>query len=152
MTMSIKLTGMEVLQKELEQAVKLYPELANKRLKRHKYRLKNHVKKMVRENVKTDKHLTEGFYASGPKGDIDELNIEFSAEGKKNPHWHLIEDGHDIIMPFTRNGATRKDGGEKRGYVPGKKILPKARKSYEKTFNKDIEEMTDELLKKAGLA
>ena len=26
------------------------------------------------------------------------------AEGRKNPHWHLVENGHEIITPFKKNG------------------------------------------------
>ncbi|MCQ4637674.1 hypothetical protein NE619_13150 [Anaerovorax odorimutans] len=150
MTISLKVSGIDELQHDFEQAVQLYPELAQKRLRRHKFRLKNYVKKLVCEKVKTDRGLTKGFSASD-KGDINELRVEFSAEGKKNPHFHLIEEGHDIVMPFTRNGTVRKDGGQVKGYVPGIKAIPQASKNYEEIFETDIRDMADELLKKAGL-
>lgn len=151
MTMHLKVFGLEELREDLEKAVRLCPVRAEQTLKKSGNRLKARVRKLAREEVKTDENLTKGFQVTGSKHIGEDIRVEFSAQGKKNPHWHLIEDGHDIVMPYKRNGVRRKDGGEERGHVPGIKVIPKARKEQEGELEQALLAMVDDLLKEADL-
>lgn len=151
MTMSLKLFGLEELLDDLERATRLCPERAEKTLKRSGNRFKARVRKLAREQVKTDENLTKGFLITGPKHTGNDIDIGFSAEGKKNPHWHLIEDGHDIVLPYKRNGVHRTDGGEERGHVLGIKVIPQARNEHRGELEQDLRTMIDEILRETEL-
>lgn len=151
--MDISLDGVDELVADLERAVKLHPDAAEKGLRRSAFRFKAFLAKIVKSKVKEHTgNLTKGFWVSPVKGFRMDMEVDFSAETKKkNPHFHLIENGHDIILPLRRNGVKRKRGGEKVGYKPGIKVLPGARKSFEPKLEEDLAKVRDQILKEAGL-
>lgn len=151
MGMSLKISGLEELRADLERATRLCPERAGKALKKSGNTFKKRVRELTRGQVKSDENLTKGFLVTSPRRTGNDISVGFSAEGKKNPHWHLIEDGHDIVMPFKRNGVRRRDGGEKRGHLPGIKVLPRARNEHRDVFEKDVLDMVDDILREVDL-
>lgn len=151
MTMSLRVFGLEELQADLERAAQLCPERAGKTLKQSGNKFKKRVQKLAREQVKTDENLTKGFLVTSPKYIGTEIRVSFSAQGKKNPHWHLIEDGHDLVRPYTRNGVRQKNGGEEIGHVPGIKVIPKASKEHRGELETELLAMVDAILKETNL-
>lgn len=150
-SLSLDLNGMDELIEDLEKAVSYYPDEARRTLKKTSYRFRGHVKKLVREVAETDENLTTGFRVDEPKKLGMDMEAYFKGEGKKNPHWHLFENGHEIIIPFKRNGKRRTDGGENRGFVPGRRIMPEARETFQPVLVEALDEMTDRILREAGL-
>ena len=53
------------------------------------------------------------------------------------PHAHLIEYGHRLV--------TRKPGLKEIGFVKGYHVLDGIKEDFEEEFNKDIEDMLDNL-------
>lgn len=149
--MELELSGLDELTEELDAAVKYYPDECRRTLKASGKKFKKHTKKIVEGSVKTNKNITKGFSTTEVKGLGMDMYVDFTAEGKKNPHFHLVEKGHKIIMPFKRNGKRRKDGGEERGDVPGKHNMPRARESFRDELVEDLSQMADRILKEAGL-
>lgn len=148
-----ELKGVDELIEGLEKAAAINKDELEKGMKGAMRHFRNSLKKLVWEKVK--KHtgnLTSGFWNSKVKGTGMNIEIDFSAETtRKNPHWHLIENGHDIRIPETRNGVRRRRGGEVVGFKPGIKVMPKARAQFEPKFVADMEKARDRILKKAGL-
>ena len=101
----------------------------------------------------TDKHtgnLTKGFRL-GPVKHINGVILEeFMAEGRKNPHWHLVENGHEIITPFKKNGKKLKMvvnvlalSLEKNCISSFEKLGRKARRTTKKSLRKSKRMMQD---------
>lgn len=55
-------------------------------------------------------------------------------------HFHLIEDGHNLVR-----------GGRTVGFVPGKHIMEQTRNEYENIVPQRFEEMVDDILKESDL-
>lgn len=83
------------------------------------------LRKQVRSSgLRSTKNLMKGFKIDGPisEGSAN-MRLEFMGEGKgrRNPHWHLIEDGHELIRPnINQWGRPYKDAGAHLGSVAGK--------------------------------
>lgn len=147
------LEGMEELVEDFKKAIDLHPDAAEKGLRRSVFHFKRYVAKIVKTKVKEHTgNLTKGFWVSPVRGFRSDMEVDFSAETKKkNPHFHLIENGHDIVLPFKKNGIKLSRGGETVGFKPGIKVLPGARKSFEPKLAEDLEKVRDKILKEAGL-
>lgn len=140
------------LREELNQAIKKFPDYAEKELKKEGNEFKKAVKKEAL--AATDKHsgnLTKGFTLGPIKNEGGIIIEEFMAEGKKNPHWHLIENGHEVIIPFTRNGKKLKAGGKCVGFVPGRRIVSAVLKNWggkhEQRVKNVLERLKDDIEK-----
>lgn len=153
--MKLSLEGMEALVSGLDKALDLHPNMVETGLKHAGFRFKAHLKNIVKGRVREHTgNLAKGFWTSPVKGFREDMEIDFSAETKKkNPHWHLIENGHEVIKPVTRNGRRLKGGGEKTepGFVPGIKVMPGARKSFEPQFIAELEQVRDRIMRESGL-
>ena len=123
------------------------------RIKRRKKRIQQGCKK--RSFIRyTDKHtgnLTKGFRL-GPVKHINGVILEeFMAEGRKNPHWHLVENGHEIITPFKKNGKKLKNGGKCVGFVPGKRIVSAVLKNWGGKHEERLRRVLQRVKDDAGL-
>ena len=56
------------------------------------------------------------------------------------PHFHLIEDGHQLVR-----------GGRVIGFVPGKHIMERTRNEYEDIVPEEFEKMADDILGECDL-
>ena len=131
--------------------------------KKESIRIEKELKKEGREFSKavrkealsaTDKHtgnLTKGFRL-GPVKHINGVILEeFMAEGRKNPHWHLVENGHEIITPFKKNGKKLKNGGKCVGFVPGKRIVSAVLKNWGGKHEERLRRVLERVKDDAGL-
>lgn len=118
--MRMEFHGSEELVRDFQKATESYYNLAEESLTRVGRKYKTTLRKRVRGEVKTDKKLTKGFYTSKPIGNGGDLRVNFSGEGKVNPHWHLIERGHELVRPnVNRFKKPYKDAGAHIGHVGG---------------------------------
>lgn len=144
------LDGFDELQSSLKKSIKTYPDLAERRLNT----VSNRFKKEVIEDTKsvTTKHT--GSLIKGMK--LDKMrgfgsNIERDFRGT-SPHFHLIENGHEIVLPKTRNGKALKNGGRNVGWVAGKHIVKKKRKAYgDYVMPFEMKKLLDDITKESGL-
>ncbi len=126
----LQLIGFEELQKDLAAAVEEAPVIAKEEMRKVRNKFLRDIRKDVKSQVDSDDNLTSGFSMPISGKGID-LKAEFSGEKHgKNPHWHLIEDGHVIVMPYTTRDqygrkVNRSDGGRTKGFVPGIQAVKK---------------------------
>lgn len=143
------------LREALEKVEKIYPDYVEKELKKEGREFSKAVKKEAL--AATNKHtgnLTTGFKL-GPVKHINGVYLEeFMAEGKtkrKNPHWHLVENGHEIITPFKKNGKKLKSGGKCVGFVPGKRIVSAVLKNWGGKHEERLRRVLQRVKDDAGL-
>ncbi|MCI5952558.1 MAG: HK97 gp10 family phage protein [Anaerostipes sp.] len=121
---SLKFEGVEELENALYEAAKKYPDLAEDTLKKEQ---REFIKDMKKETWKAVEKKT-GNLAKGYRfGKINiirgNMETDFHAEGgKKNPHFHLINNGHELVTPVSRKGKRLENGGKEIGFVPGRRI------------------------------
>lgn len=141
-----EITGFDELQEDLKKAINYYPDKAKETLEKEGRRFKAEVKKVALSSTKKHNgNLTKGFRVSKAQGFRENMEVNFMAENKKNPHWHLIENGHDVYA-----GGKNGNESKKVGYIAGKHIVERVTVKYRAEFPKRLETMRDEILKEAG--
>lgn len=147
MMSDFEISGFSELQEDLKKAIKIYPDKAIETLEAEgrsfKKTAKANTKKMVKEHTG---NLTRGFRTTKAQGYRENMEVYFCAENKKNPHFHLVEHGHDLYV-----GGQGKKPIKKIGYVQGKHMLEKTIVEYRNVLPGRLEKMRDEILKGAGL-
>lgn len=154
--MEIRLDGMEELQADLLRAVRAEPGMARTALEKAGKKFKSAVIKETYSAVeKKTGNLAKGYKLDKVEGLGNNMHINFRATA---PHFHLIENGHDIVMP-KHHGVRGKKGvkvknknaGKVTGFVPGRLIVAKVRVEYGTKFPKDVAEQFNKMLEENNL-
>lgn len=143
------ISGLDELVEDLEKAVKLYPDKSMETLEQAGKKFKNRVIKIT--NKATFKHtgkLVKGYKLDPVEGFGINMQINFRGTA---PHFHLIENGHDLVSQKTRNGKKLEDGGKVMGFVPGRLIVHQAREEYKTKLPKEMKKMLEDILKESDL-
>nr|UWG22225.1 MAG: putative tail-component [Bacteriophage sp.] len=116
--------GADDLISGVENALKKYPDLVEDGLKKER---KDFNKDMVKETWRAvDKHtgnLVRGFRFSKIRANKYNMETDFLAEGsKKGAHFHLVNNGHEMVTVVSRNKKKVQGGGKTVGFVPGRRI------------------------------
>lgn len=144
--------GVEECRDIMKNAVKKYPDMAQAALEKAGRKFKSDAIKETHNAVNTKTgNLTKGYRLGRVEGFGSSMQIHFFAEGKKNPHFHLIEKGHKMITPKTRKKKLLTNGGKNVGIVPGRLMIDKVRKDYDEELPKIAAKELDKLLKESGL-
>lgn len=133
MSLRMSVKGDEGLFRDLETLYDAVPEYEKLMLETVSEKFKEDLRQKVRSNVRTDRKLTKGFYTEVRSGSLsfDKYAVFYAEDGKINPHWHLIEHGHDIVRPKKgRNGHPTKDPGAILGHVEGLKQMKVMESEY----------------------
>lgn len=141
--------GFDELQDDMKKAINLYPQKAEEALIKQGQEFKKRVIKITNQVTKKYKgNITKGFKVTEVYGFRENMECHFMAEGrgKKNPHFHLVENGHDVYAGG-KGGRT----ATKVGYVPGKHMVRQASKEYQEELPKQLEQVLDDILKGAHL-
>lgn len=158
--MSISVEGLDELAISLKELTKKYPDKAGELLQQNAKALRKEVVK----NVKKDTHFDKGNKKSLAKTGSYKISqvmgygtkqfVEISA---KSPHFHLVEHGHDSVMPDFHGvkgekgkRIPNKNAGQKVGFVQGKHMMANAIKKAEREMPETLSKMVDELLKESG--
>jgi hypothetical protein len=148
--------GLDELAGDIAKATKLWPDEMRRSLDEQGKRFAKFARKEYKGLVK--KHtgnITKGFSASHPIGVASDMQVNFRAEaGKRNPHFHLIENGHELYRPWYKSRKLKikySDGGERLGFVPGKHAMPKIADEYAPEFYKATEETVEKILRECDL-
>ena len=127
---------LEQLEKELTAAIKKCPVYAGETLKELAKDFKNSAKKRA-NSLSTVKKWGHEL--------IDE-NLGMTALIWNNaPHFHLVENGHNLVK-----GGKLGKGGRIVGFVPGKHIMERTRNEYKDIVYERFEKMVDDILKESG--
>ncbi len=136
---NMTIAGLDDLTDDLKKAVGVYPDMAEKSLKKMGNKLKKETVKYTRTVVKQHTgRLIKGYKVGKVKGYGTNMFVEFSGTA---PHFHLVENGHQLV---NKNGETV-------GYVQGKHMIATTVASYDSVMNKEMDKMTDKILKECGL-
>lgn len=140
---SFEISGMEELTEELQKAVKIYPDCAEKMLEEKAIEFKKKVAERYKRIIKRRRtgKLTRGFRISKVKGFRTNMEIDFMAESKANPHFHLVENGHEMV---TRSGNSL-------GRIDGYHVVEKTRSDYGRVMLLATAAMIDDILRESGL-
>lgn len=151
-SVSFSIEGMDELADALKTAIRYYPDVAAEALKKSAQKFSNQAKKQMLEDIPTSTgQVVKGFRTSPVHGYGMYMDVDFLAENKSNPHFHLVENGHRVVIPYTKNKKPRKDGGRVVGWTPGYHSLDSVRARYEGQIPEDLEKTLTTVLGKAGL-
>lgn len=136
--------GLEELEQDLKEAIKKAPAQAEETLKRLARKFKASAKERAEAELKhTDRKDEDKKKAIREKWGsriVDDGLIMTALVWNSARHFHLIENGHNLIK-----------NGKNLGFVPGKHIMEKTRNDYEDIVPKQFEKMLDDILKESGL-
>ncbi len=151
-SVSFKVEGLDELEEALQTAVRLYPDVAAEALKASALKFASQARKQMKEDIpESTGRVMSGFRTSPVHGYGAYMEVDFLAEGRSNPHFHLVENGHNVVIPYNKNKKPRKDGGKLVGWTPGYHSLDGVRARYEHEIPKDLEDTLTRVLGKAGL-
>lgn len=149
MDVVISLNGLEELRASMEQAVRIWPNKVEESIEESGKELKKEVIQETKSavNRKTG-NLIKGFKLD--KMQNYGIHMEQNFRGTA-PHFHLIENGHEKVKQYKRRGKKIKDGGKNIGFVPGRLIVGKVRRTYKDKFYENMQKTCDEILKESKL-
>lgn len=141
--LAMDIDGLNELIGTFDELVKKYPDRAGDMLQKNAKSLRKDVVEEVKNVTKTEGSSKRSLgklssYKISPvKGYGVNQFVEISA---KSPHFHLVENGHQLII-----------NGENRGFVQGKHMMATTVKKHQESMPEAVSNMVDELLKEEGL-
>ena len=157
---SLNVEGMEDVISSFKTLARKYPDKAGELLQKNAKELRKEVIHNVKQDTTVDSDNKKSLARAGSykisqiKGFNEHQYVEISA---KAPHFHLVEHGHEIIMPRFHGikgqkgvHIPNKNAGQKVGFVQGKHMMAKAVRKIEEDMPDTLESMVDELLKEGG--
>jgi hypothetical protein len=167
----IKIKGAEELMNKFENLQKQYPDFSIKAMSSvgTKFTKENRktVQSLLRGKTKDNyKRLTSGFGAR-TVGYGSNVTVQWHGENKKNPDWHLVEKGHELVAPNRTknvsanntyhlvNGSgqhvTWNADGRTLGYVPGIHSVERTTARFSPIMAETLEKKMMQIIKKNGL-
>lgn len=143
MSMDLTISGMDELTESLKKAVQIYPDCAEQMLEEQMKVFRLKVKERYWQVVKAKRtgKLTRGFRVSKVRGFRENMEIDFMAESKANPHFHLLENGHRLV----------KRNGEQYGRIDGYHVVEKTRSDFGIVMVLATKQMVDDILEGGDL-
>lgn len=160
---TVQVSGLEELSDTFRDLIKKYPDRAGQLLQKEGRALRKDVTIKVKQRLNTsDKSKMSlakvgNYRVTQPKGVGTAQYVEVIA---KSPHFHLIENGHEIVTPTTRtitlkNGSKKKiklkNGGQHKGFAAGYKLMDESAREHQASMPDVVEDMVDALLREGGL-
>lgn len=167
----IKITGLEKLTNELKEAYKIYPDITLMTMRKCGTKLGRIAREQtdaVGVKVVTGK-LKKGYRFTIPSFGVGSMGFdiqgEFHAETPKNPHMHLIENGH-MIVPRGPSKKTEKRSTDtsgksriksltehtsRKGRTRAYGMIKKTLEIFDQQYEGIAEEAMNKILRKAGL-
>lgn len=147
----LEFDGFEEVLDGLENAISKYPDLVESGLKKEQ---KDFRKAMIKETWRAvDKHtgnIVKGFRFTPIRANKSNMETDFLAEGnKKGAHFHLVNNGHEMVTTVSRNGKKIQGGGKTVGFVPGRRIkepvIEKWKQEHVKRAQKILDTIHEEI-------
>lgn len=149
MAMRLEMRGDSEFFDDLDAFFNAIPDLEDEALGNAAKKFKTETRNKVRQKVRSDKKLTKGFDTEEKRGSgtLDAVAFFYAEQHPPNPHWHLIEEGHDVVRPKKgRNGRPTKDPGAILGHVEGIHVM----KEMAAEFGPIMEEAAFDVINKAA--
>jgi hypothetical protein len=151
MSMTLKVEGLEELQDSFEKVIRQFPDDAGNELRKLGLQIKkdaiSNTKARTASNPKHKQSLLRNYGVSQVRGTYLDQEVDITTS---SPHFHLVEDGHEQVMPYKIMGHPYSRGGEHVGRVQGFDMLKDAIEKNEDEMPKNMEKMVDKILKKNG--
>lgn len=139
-----EIEGLEELQRDLKKAIRKCPVQANDTLKQLAKEFKTAGKKKANAELKHENregdNKKKAIKANWGYKIIDEGMGATALVWNSARHFHLIENGHNIVR-----------GGQIVGFVPGKHIMEKTRNDFKDIVPERFQQMIDDILKESDL-
>lgn len=152
---SFTFNGLDDLMSDLEKAVDDFPAVATVAMEKIGKGFKKEMRAYVKTSgIKLDASSTlmKGFYVAPVEGTGLDVHTYFSGEThRKNPHWHLIENGHVMVGHYTYKGRAISDPGHVYGQVEGIHAVDHVSVGFEKKMEEIARKAMDDVLKKSNL-
>lgn len=143
--MDMKIEGLDDLCDEFDRLVKKYPDKAGEMLEKEAKDLRKDVVKRTKKVV----HVSQGKKSLGKLSSYKQSKIRGFGNSQEidisatSPHFHLIENGHDL---------TDKQGRPVgKGHVQGYHIMSDTVREHQEQMPETVSKMFGELLKEEGL-
>lgn len=150
--------GLKELQNSMERAVKKFPASAERALQNETEKIASDMKSWVPKKIKG--HGRIGTEKPGKRlenrfkpGKVIRKGLNYTAADLSGaPHYHLVEEGHDLYTHLRKNkrGKGKVGSNRKIGHVDGKKIVAGYMAERSRYSELIAGEMLDEILKEAG--
>lgn len=159
----IKVDGLDELSASFTDLIKKYPDRAGELLQKEGKTLRKDVVSKINQHLNTSDSMkmslgkVGNYRVTAPQGIGTHQYIEIIA---KSPHFHLIENGHDLVTPKTRTvklkdgsrkKVTLKNGGQSKGFVVGYKFMDESARTRQALMPETVRRMVDILLAEEGL-
>lgn len=141
MSIKINIDGIDELTSAINSLVKEYPDEMEMGLRRVALGMKRSTVQKMRERTRehTGNLVKKGVKVDKVKGYGSNLSVDIYGN---QPHFHLIENGHEIIDPKT---------GENKGFAPGKHMMADTITEYREKYPEEMEKLVVRVIKKKGL-
>lgn len=141
---NFNIEGLEELERDLTKAIKQCPAQAKETLNGLAKEFKTSAKKKANSEMKAHERKGDqkkkAIRAKWGSKVIDESVGMTALIWNSARHFHLLENGHNIVR-----------GGRVVGFVPGKHIMEKTRNDYKDVVPERFEQMVDDILKGSDL-
>ena len=158
-TIILSTEGIEELVEDFKKLARKYPDRAGELLHQEAKKIRksviNRVKRDKDTKKKTKRSLTKASsYKISIHGYNEKQYVEISA---KSPHFHLVEHGHNIVLPYYHGvkgqkgvRIPNKNGRQTVGFVHGKHMMADAVREENAKIADVVSDMVSELLKEGG--
>lgn len=163
-TSQVKVIGLDDLTESLQAIIKKYPDRAGECLREEARRTRKDIVKNARELTETNtkSKMSLGRIGTYKISQVQGYGVNQYVEiGARAPHYHLVERGHAMVLPYhftwknKKTGQeisrTWKNGGQTRGRVSGRFFLKKAKDAEKERFPIFVDEMVDKIIRDVGL-
>ena len=146
---SFEFIGLDELEKDLSDVVNKYPDETNRFMRRQGTAFVKDVREKMPGSWKNNKAKVPPGLAKNWRRDVWEDSGHHINQVEircKSPHWHLLENGHNMVV-----GSKKKNNLKKVGYVSGFHYCEKTRGEWAGKFPGNISEYVDGMLKQHNL-
>ena len=153
---SVKITGLEELTRDIERAADLAPKEFKKGMRKITKKFMDDLKDEADNTYATTVHITSGFKMSPISMVGDTLQMKFMPEAKGNQGhaWHLQEFGYELTRPkwrSRRKAIRNKDGGQSIRFMPGHHLVDSKLPEFEEYMEEATMELVDMILEENNL-
>ena len=147
----INMNDVERICFEWDDIIKKYPDACEDFLYKEAKKLRKEIAANMRKTLNTD---TNSKYSLGKasnyrikKYDGIGARDAFVTISAESPHFHLIENGHDLVGHGKKSfkGKKKDWSGKDLGFVPGYKVLAETSSTFKRRMWRDVDALLDEL-------
>ncbi len=155
-SVSVEITGLDELARDIQHAANLAPKEFQKGMKKITKKFMDDLKDEAANTYQTTENITTGFKMSPVNVAKDQLYSYFmpEAKGNKGHAWHLQENGYELVKPTWKSRAKvirYSNGGRSIRFMPGHHLVEKVLPSFEEYMDLEVMALVDRILEENDL-